>query len=138
MRIATTAARIARAKELEPERAVRARIDLVERNFLYCQDIANVYHLYRAYQVSPTWESFAPLAAALKQRDARVREFIAHDGSCYDGFPPMFHDLSRALTDGRGGSIRMLSGPFKWDLEKIRETKVLPDTGQRVPPFNQD
>ena len=64
--------KIARAKELEPGGAVRARINLVERNFLYCQDIANVYHLYRAYQVSPTWESFAPLAAALKQRDARV------------------------------------------------------------------
>jgi len=80
----------------------------------------------------------APLAAALEKRDARVREFIAHDGSSYDGFPPMFHDASRALTDGRGGSIRMLSGPFKWDLDTIRKQKVLPDTGQRVPPFNQD
>ena len=34
------------------------------KRFPACQDIANVYHLYRAYQVSPTWESFAPLAAA--------------------------------------------------------------------------
>jgi len=132
------AARIAHAKELEPEGAVRTRINFVERNFLYCEDIANVYHLYRAYQVSPTWESFAPLAAALRQRDARVREFIAHDKGCYDGFPPMFHDLSRAMTDGRGGSIRMLSGPFKWDVDAIIEKKVLPDTGHRVPPFNQD
>ncbi len=132
------AARLARAKELEPEGAVHARINLVERNFLYCQDIANVYHLYRAYQVSPTWESFAPLAAALKQRDARVREFIAHDKSRYDGFPAMFHDLERAITDGRGGSARMLSGPFKWDLGAIVEKKLLPDTGQRVPPFSQD
>ena len=134
----TWQSRIARAKELEPEGAVRARINLVERNFLYCQDIANVYHLYRAYQVSPTWESFAPLAAALKQRDARVREFIAHDKSRYDGFPPMFDDLSQAMTDGRGGGSRMLSGPFKWDVDKIMEKKVLPDTGRREPPFNED
>ena len=130
--------KIARAKELEPEGAVRARINMVERSFLYCQDIANVYHLYHAYQVSPTWESFAPLAAALKQRDARVREFIAHDKSRYDGFPLMFDDLSQAMTDGRGGSTRMLSGPFKWDVDMIIEKKVLPDTGRRVPPFNQD
>ena len=130
--------KIARAKELEPEGAVRARINLVERNFLYCQDIAKVYHLYRAYQISPTWESFAPLAAALKQRDARVREFIAHDRSRYDGFPAMFGDLEQAITDGRGGGSRMLSGPFKWDVDMIVEKKVLPDTGRREPPFNED
>lgn len=132
------AARIVRAKQLEPAGAVRARINLVERNFIYCQDIANVYHLYRAYQVSPTWESFAPLAAALKQRDTRVREFIAHDKSRYDGFPPMFHDLERAITDGRGGSARMLGGPFKWNVDEIVQKKVLPDTGHRVPPFSYD
>ena len=130
--------KIARAKELEPEGAVRARINLVERNFLYCQDIAKVYHLYRAYQVSPSWELFAPLAAALKQRDSRVREYVAHDGSRYDGFPQMFGDLDQAITDGRGGGSRMLSGPFKWDLERIAEKKVLPDTGRRQPPFNED
>ena len=130
--------KIARAKELEPEGAVRARINMVERNFLYCQDIANVYHLYRAYQVSPTWESFAPLAAALKQRDARVREFTAHDRSRYDGFPHMFGDLAQAMTDGRGGGSRMLSGPFKWNLDTIMEKKALPDTGRRVPPFNEN
>jgi hypothetical protein len=50
----------------------------------------------------------------------------------------MFHDLSQALTDGRGGGSRMLSGPFKWDVDLIMEKKVLPDTGHRVPPFNQD
>jgi hypothetical protein len=64
-------------------------------------------------------KSFAPLAAALKQRAARVREFIAHDQSRYDGFPAMFDDLSQALTDGRGGGSRMLSGPFKWDVDMI-------------------
>ena len=130
--------KIARAKELEPERAVRARINLVERNFLYCQDIAKVYHLYRAYQISPTWESFAPLAAALKQRAARVREFIAHDNSRFDGFPPMFGELEQAITDGRGGGSRMLSGPFRWKVDEIMEKKVLPDTGRREPPFNED
>jgi hypothetical protein len=126
------------SQTIASEKDVLARVNLVERNFQYCQDIANVYHLYCAYQVSPTWESFTPLAAALKQRDARVREFIAHDRSCYDGFPPMFHDLERAITDGRGGSIRMLSGPFKWDVDSIVRKKVLPDTGHRAPPFNQD
>jgi hypothetical protein len=78
------------------------------------------------------------IGAWLKQRDARVREFIAHDKSCYDGFPRMFHDLSRAITDGRDGSARMLSGPFKWDVDVILEKKTLPDTGHRGLPFNQD
>ncbi len=42
------------------------------------------------------------------------------------------------MTDGRGGGSRMLSGPFKWDVETIMEKKVLPGAGRRVPPFNED
>jgi hypothetical protein len=44
--------------------------------------------------------------------------------------------LLTLTTSGSGG--RTLSSPFKWDVAMILEKKVLPDTGRREPPFNDD
>ena len=124
---------LARAKELEPEGVVSKRLGLVERNFQCVSDVATVFHLYRAYQLRPNWNSFDALADAIKQRDARVRSFFEVGGKLaeIDGFPAMFarQGVKGALVGGR--MTGTLSSPFFWDVDLLREKRVLPGVSTR-------
>jgi len=126
-------AKLARAKELEPSGAVNARLHLVERSFLYVQDIANIFHLYHAYQIEPNWQTFEPLARAIKQRDARVKELFVKGGprALFDGFPPMFAYGSQTSALAGGTLSAALSAPVNWDVDALREKKVLPGVGRK-------
>ena len=127
------AANLARAKEIEPEGVVRKRLDMVERSFQYVSDVATVFHLYRAYQVLPNWHTFDALADAIKQREARVRTLFEEGGKMaeFDGFPPMFarQGVKTALLGGR--MTGMLSSPFFWNVDLLKEKRVLPGVGRR-------
>jgi len=129
----TMAASLARAKEIEPDGVVRKRLDMVERHFQYVSDVATVFHLYQAYQLLPNWHTFDALAGAIKQRDARVRGFFAQGGRIaeIDGFPPMFarQGVKTALVGGR--MTGMLSSPFFWDVDLLKEKRVLPGVDRR-------
>jgi len=121
------------AKALEPEGAVRKRLDFVERAFLYVKDIASIFHFYRAYQLEPNWQTFEPLAKAVKQREARVRQLFKDGGAevRFDGFPPMFqyHDIKFVLDGGRSSGT--LSAPVNWDVDLLKEKGVLPGVGRK-------
>ena len=129
----TMAAKLARAKELEPEGVVRKRLDMVERSFRYVRDVATVFHLYRAYLLLPNWQMFDALADAIKQREAGVRALFEEGGKMaeLDGFPPMFarQGVKAALLGGR--MTGTLSSPFFWDVDLLRQKKVLPGVGRR-------
>lgn len=126
-------AKLARAKELEPDGVVRARLDHVERAFLYVQDIANIFHLYHAYQIHPDWTTFDILGDAIKRRDARVRDLFARSTPLaeFNGFPPMFahNDLATVLAGGQLAAL--LSAPVNWDVDLLRKQKVLPGEGRK-------
>ena len=131
--IKTLAANLVRAQELEPEGIVRARLDLVARNLQYVTDIATVFHLYRGYQLLPNWNTFDALANAITQRDTNVRALFDEGGKMaeFEGFPPMFmrQGLARALLGGR--MTGTLSSPFFWNVELLKEKRVLPGVGRR-------
>ncbi|MBI4027927.1 MAG: DUF4838 domain-containing protein [Verrucomicrobia bacterium] len=125
--------KLERAKELEPSSVVRTRIDFVERSFQYVQDLANIYHLYHAYQITPNWQTFDLLAAAIKQRSSRVRDFFAKgNGKAeFDGFPTMFpYQTLRGALDG-GHLAGILGAPVNWDVDGLKEKKVLPGVGRK-------
>jgi hypothetical protein len=126
-------AKLARAKELEPEGAVRARIDHVERAFLYVRDLAEIFHLYRAYLIQPDWTTFDLLGNAIKRREANVRDLFARSTPLaeFNGFPPMFahNDLATVLAGGYLAAT--LSAPVNWDVDLLRKQKVLPGQGRK-------
>jgi len=125
--------KLARAKELEPEGAVRKRLDFVERAFLYVKDIACIFHFYHAYQLAPNWQTFEPLAQAIKQRNARIDEFFKKGGRLVviDGFPSMFRRADIGFVR-KGGRMRgTLSAPVNWDVDLLKQKRVLPGVGRK-------
>ena len=127
------ASKLERAKELEPEGDVRRRIDFVERAFLYVKDIAEIDRLYRAYQTEPNWRTFDPMAQAIKRREARLKAFYKDGGgrAVFDGFPPMFQHQKIAFARDGGRSSGKLSAPINWDVDLLKEKKVLPGVGRK-------
>jgi len=129
----TLAASLARAKEIAPDGVVGKRLDMVERHFQYVSDVATVFHLYQAYQLLPNWHTFDALAGAIKQRDSRVRALFTAGGKMaqFDGFPPMFarQGVKAALLGGR--MTGMLSSPFFWNVDLLKDKRVLPGVGRR-------
>ena len=115
-----------RAKAMATDPKVKARLELVDREFQYVRVTAPVYQIYRAYRFSPSLASLGMLAAAVKARQAYI------DRLCPTGKPAVVPGLRAPLSGSPRSTIevngRVLEAPFNWDFAALREKGVLPGT----------
>lgn len=115
------------AKAAEPTGPVAERLRLIQLEFDYTKSVANIFHLYRAYQVHPSVATFELVAKAVDARNAMLHSWYNEDGTfrSFGGWPKFF--LGRKESEiklMRGRS--QLTQPFDWDTADLRKRKVLP------------
>lgn len=125
---------LARAKTLAQDPREQARIRLVEREFVYLQNLASVFYFYHAYRLSPSWELFEPLAKAIEARNALIDSWYDAKGKMKieDGWPRFFDNEPKSFVKTGGRLTGELSTPFNWNVAALRERKVLPGVGRKV------
>ncbi|MBN1674422.1 MAG: DUF4838 domain-containing protein [Kiritimatiellae bacterium] len=122
------------AKRLDDSPRVAARIRLVEKEIQYVQSIANVFHLYHAYQIQPNWTTFDLLAEAIEARNALVDSYYDDKGKMkrVDGWPRFLGGAAKAELKTNGRLSAPLAAPFNWNVRLLKEKKILPGTGSRT------
>jgi len=130
-----------RAKELAKDEAVKARLKLIELEFNYLKSLALVHHLYRAYLLSPSWETLALVEEKLKEFQSRFHDLYTDEQPIkIDGVPSPFSGLQHRFAARLGGG----GAPFNWDFDLLREKQVLPGvemkeaTVKRIAPIQID
>ena len=114
-----------KAKNMDDDPGVRARMCLVEYEFSYVKITAEVFHLYHAYVQNPSWETFDPLAAKIEERN-RLMDGFFPDGP--KGYAKAFDGWKRPFDGQTKESVqRKACVPLGWDIEEIRKSGVLPD-----------
>lgn len=121
-----------RASKLEPTGAVHKRIEFVGRAFVYVRDIAEMFHLYRAYQVKPSVKTLELVTRAVRQRNSRINALFAQGGgeARYDGLPRMFAHFRKDFVLAGGRLYGILGSPASWDTDALLEARgMLPGVG---------
>ncbi len=108
--------------------AQKQRVELVRLQFDYLKNLVSTIYFYNAYKLAPSFELLNPLLKLVEARNALI-------ASCFDGtqmkrFPdypgiPRF-GIPKKEFMYNGRMYAILSAPFSWNVEAIREKKVLP------------
>jgi hypothetical protein len=119
---------LTRAKDLAQSDEARARIELVEAEFRYLRSVASVYHMFRAYQVAPSWPLFDTVKEQVAQYQ-RTWDGLHPDGKAIN--PGGYRKLRTPFNIGWpcnsplkkiGGPPFNSSPPFDWDFVRIRSS----------------
>jgi len=126
--VRTMQRRLDSARAQEPDAAVQARLDLVEREWTYVKDLLAVFDAHRTYRGAPSWERFDAIEATVKAREAHIVSWMGPDGryAAPEGFPSTFGGNAKSIIEGGGflGSLR--NEPTRWDFAAIRKSGKLP------------
>ncbi len=126
---------LARAKNVATSDKVSKRLALVEAEFEYCRNLASITHLYNAYRIKPTWESFLPLAEAIDERNALIDSYYP-DGKnlVLPDWPqvPFLGRQSRSMLMSNGRLGATLGAPYTWNTKLLKENKILPGVGKKT------
>lgn len=110
----------------DDERALQW-IDTTQESLTFLRDHADVFHLFRAYQINPGRETLTMLRDAVNRRHAHVDEWLAHakDRNYAIAWLP---GASRIIkyAPNHGNLQGSLTGPFRWDFDKLLETEMYP------------
>ena len=124
---------LARARAMAKDERVRETLGMVELEFNYVKNIASIYHVYRAYRVSPTPALFDELARKMDERKALLDGMYAPDGKCSvkmpGGLPLSFTNIKRKDAEMNGRTMG-LRPPFSWDFAMMKEKGILPGSGK--------
>lgn len=113
----------------------KARIRLVRLEFDYLKLTVTAIHLYHAYRLVPSVESFRPIVTALEARNAFIDSLYDEKGrmrSVPGVFRPPFRNASKAMLLTNGRLSARLSAPFAWDGRSMLEKGVLPGMSTAV------
>ncbi len=117
---------LARAQERAQSDETRARIELVAAEFRYLQSVATVHHMFRAYQVAPSWTLFDALQKQVRGH-AKIYDWLHPNGKALN--PGGYRKLRTPFNIGWpcNDALKKVTGPpFDWDFEKIRQSGDLP------------
>jgi hypothetical protein len=112
-----------RAKTMTTDPDELSRIRLVEYEFRYLKNIAEVFRLYYSYYQNPGWEAFEPLAGKIEECNRLLDEYFP-DGP--QGQAKAFDGWRRPFDGQKKSAVERKTGPFGWDIEQIRKSGVLP------------
>lgn len=137
-----------RAKNMAESDQTKSILQMVEYEFNFVKNIANSFHVYRAYRANPTAVMLNELARTVSKRQNSVSERYNENGKCtlklQGGLPLFFSYITekRALINGRKMG---LEPPFSWDFENLQKNGILPGSAtlkkiiaKTVSPFNID
>lgn len=127
-------AALERAKSVAEDEKVKARLKLVEGEFRHVQAVASVHHMFRAYRLLPSWDTFNALETMV-EKYRQVMEWLLPEGRPWGSGgirAPFNQQISEINTE-----------PFNWDFDKIRAEGELPEArleiqvrgGERLPPY---
>jgi len=123
-----------RAKAVAEGPRVKARIRLVEREFLYLKNLASVFYYYHAYRLSPSWTTFDLLANEIEERRGLIDSYYDAKGRMIreDGWPRFFANCPKKDLLQGGRLTGTLSAPFNWNAAALREKELLPGVGKKT------
>ena len=121
---------LAAAEHLAETPKQKRRLALTRLEFDYAKSLGTVSHLYFAYRLRPSAESFRPLADAILARNAFI------DGLCDEkgrirpiaGWPEIlpFGSCGRKMMMTNGSLGATVTTPFGWDVESMLKKGILP------------
>lgn len=114
---------------------VKARLDLVRREFEYVKSLATVIHLYQAFSIRPTKASRDRLLDAIDERNALVDGYYEQEGR-WSGrpkdmagwdttlFPPPGHSAAHVRLEYNRYQESFADTCLNWDTEKVRNSPL--------------
>jgi hypothetical protein len=124
-----------RAKTLASNPKVKQRVALVEKEFEYVKNLAEIIHLHNAYSLRTNKQNFDQLAAEIDKRNAMINSLYDGNGKMrqFPGWPEI--NLFRGERKDRLLSNGFLSGkigaPLNWSTETLRKSGLLPGQGKK-------
>ena len=117
-------ASLERALARATDAKVKARLALVEAEFRYLRDVAAVFHMYRAYCLAPSWETFGLLETQVQSYKA-TKSWLQPDGKMrnFPGLRPAFNGWRSSDKQKLGASD---GPPFDWDFADAHTAGKLP------------
>ena len=119
-----------RAEKLAVQPKVKARLNLVRKEFDYLKSIMDVIRMYQAYRTVPSWTTFDLLAQKIDARNALVDSMLNEKGRVHrlKEFPSVrfFDDASRTMLKDNGCLSAPLGAPFNWTMRFLKEKEILP------------
>ncbi len=126
---------LARAKGVATTPKVSKRLQLIEAEFNYCRNLASITHLYNAYRLKPSPESFLTLSEAIDERNALIDSYYPNGKNLVLPDWPLVPFLGRQarslmMSNGRLGAT--LGAPYTWNTKLLRENNILPGVGKKT------
>ena len=124
MRTNLTAAFRAVPKE---DKAVFARLKLVQREFDYMWSVAKIYSLYRASLMSDdSMMIFDLMASEIQKHNAMINSWYDSKGNMkrFYNWPVVFANVPKNKLLAGGNMSGTLKAPFTWDLAGVRRGRI--------------
>ena len=135
---------LARAEKLATSPKVKARLELVRTEFEYVKNLASTLHLYNAYRINPTQESFDALAKMVEARNALLKSYEKpfnpkrpNDKGMKNyskNWPdlPIFNNPPMNMLRENGRLSAPIGAPLNWNTKLLKEQKILPGVGKKT------
>jgi len=113
---------------------VRRRLALVRLEWTYARNLGKIGNLFAAYKFTPSAGTFAPLADAVRERNAFLDWLYEKSASSprkIEGWPDynVFGGFDRKMVSTNGRLGATLSAPLNWDVDFLTKAGVLPGAG---------
>jgi len=131
----TMSKNLARAKSVATTDKVSKRLALVEAEFNYCRNLASITHLYNAYRLKPSQQTFLTLAEAIDERNALIDSYYPNGKNLVlPDWPqvPFLGHQSRSMMMSNGRLGATLGAPYTWNTKLLRDNNILPGVGKRT------
>jgi len=117
-----------RARLLASQDQTKANLRLVEIEFEYVKRVADAYHMYRAYRMSPSVAALAMVGEKVTAFKQFVDDLFGGGIAPAAGLPEPFLGASRDLIAKNG---RAVNAPFNWDFAFLKKNNLLPGVGMK-------
>ena len=131
----TMSKNLARAKNIATNDKVSKRLALVEAEFKYCHNLASITHLYNAYRLKPSKQSFLPLAEAIDARNALIDSYYPNGKNLILPDWPQVRFLGRqprSMMMSNGRLSATLGAPYTWNTKLLLDNNILPGVGKKT------
>lgn len=121
-----------RAVAIARTEEVKARLRLLKADFSYVQNLASIFHLYRAYRTYPSWELLGLLETKVRKRKQFIDSLYQNARPIkIKGLPAPLGGPPKDLLEAGGRLGGILSAPLNWDFDSLWKKRVLPGTQKR-------
>jgi len=114
---------------------MKRRLEVVRIEWDYAKNLGMIANFYAAYKLQPTKETFAPLAAAVRARNAMLDYLYVKSPTPgkIPGWPDytLFGGYGRKSVETNGRLSAMLAAPLNWNIDLLEKTGVLPGASKK-------